>query len=236
MIKIRRIETCCLREFIINVHTSRRTIARVERPQSAVSSRFSWRRNRRIGRWRTFFLSSSSCSMCFREKFPERERWVTLQKIRRTQERERERERIPRKSVDGSIPRERERENREKLEEEEEEEEEGKEREKKSAHLNCRVCVLKQCFNMKSSVMCELFSQSWKINLRRFARNCRNLLLFCFRRCARKTLSLFSCFSLSRVVVSASLEKIFCRENILWVKMTNLPTKIKIVANALNSY
>jgi len=49
------------------------------------------------------------------------------------------------KSVDGSIPRERERENREKLEEEEEEEEEeGKEREKKSAHLNCRVCVLKQ--------------------------------------------------------------------------------------------
>ena len=73
--------------------------------------------------------------------------------------RARERERIPRKSVDGSIPRERERENREKLEEEEEEEEEGKEREKKSAHLNCRVCVLKQCFNMKSSV-CELFSQS----------------------------------------------------------------------------
>jgi len=57
---------------------------------------------------------------------------------------ERERERIPRKSVDGSIPRERERENREKLEEEEEEEEEGKEREKNSAHLNCRVCVLKQ--------------------------------------------------------------------------------------------
>ena len=107
MIKIRRIETCCLREFIINVHTSRRTIARVERPQSAVSSRFSWRRNRRIGRWRTFFLSSSSCSMCFREKFPERERWVTLQKIRRTQERERENTAQKRRRFDPSRKRER---------------------------------------------------------------------------------------------------------------------------------
>ena len=154
MIKIRRIETCCLREFIINVHTSRRTIARVERPQSAVSSRFSWRRNRRIGRWRTFFLIF--LVIVFSGKIS-RERKVSHAAEDSTHTGEREKE-YRQKSVDGSIPRERERENREKLEEEEEE---GKEREKKSAHLNCRVCVLKQWFNMKSSA-CELFSQSRK--------------------------------------------------------------------------
>ena len=106
------------------------------------------------------FFSSSSCVICVfpREKFP-RERKVSHAAEDSTHTGEREKE-YRQKSVDGSIPRERERENREKLEEEEEEEEEGKEREKNSAHLNCRVCVLKQCFNMKSSVMCELFSQS----------------------------------------------------------------------------
>ena len=55
-------------------------------------------------------------------------------------EREREREYRAKASTVRSLAKERE--NREKLEEEEEE---GKEREKKSAHLNCRVCVLKQC-------------------------------------------------------------------------------------------
>ena len=89
-----------------------------------------------------FFSSSSSCSMCFPGKNFQREKGES--RCRRFDAHRRERERIPRKSVDGSIPRERERENREKLEEEEEEEEEGKEREKNSAHLNCRVCVLKQ--------------------------------------------------------------------------------------------
>jgi len=55
---------------------------------------------------------------------------------------EREREYRAKASTVRSLAKERE--NREKLEEEEEEEEEGKEREKNSAHLNCRVCVLKQ--------------------------------------------------------------------------------------------